>query len=77
MPPTLTLDQLTPGQRATVTKVGGSGPTRRRILDMGITRGISVEMIKAAPLGDPIEYLVRDYHLSLRKGEARCIEIER
>lgn len=70
-----TLDQLGPGQRATVTKVGGSGAVRRRILDMGITRGVEIEMIKAAPLGDPIDYLVRDYHLSLRKEEARQIEI--
>lgn len=76
MTATLTLDQLSPGQRATVTNVGGDGPIRRRILDMGITRGIEIEMIKAAPLGDPIEYLVRDYHLSLRKEEARHIEVQ-
>jgi ferrous iron transport protein A len=76
MTTSLTLDQLTPGQRATVTRVGGGGPVRRRILDMGITRGIEIEMIKAAPLGDPIDYLVRDYHLSLRREEARQIEVE-
>lgn len=71
-----TLDQLPPGQRATVTKVGGAGSVRRRIMDMGITCGIEVEMIRTAPLGDPIDYLVRNYHLSLRKEEARFIEIQ-
>jgi ferrous iron transport protein A len=71
-----TLDQLTPGQSATVKKVGGEGPVRRRLMDMGIVRGIEITMIKASPLGDPIEYELRDYHLSLRKMEARSIEVE-
>jgi ferrous iron transport protein A len=71
-----TLDQLDEGQRATVTAINGDGPVRRRIMDMGITRGVEVEKVKAAPMGDPIEYRVRGYHLSLRRTEAQMIEIE-
>lgn len=71
-----TLDQLTPGQAATVRKVGGEGAIRRRMLDMGLTTGAGIEMVKASPLGDPIEYKVRGYYLSLRKSEAQLIEIE-
>ncbi len=71
-----TLDQLIPGQVATVMKVGGNGPVRRRILEMGVTKGASIEMMKAAPLGDPVEYKVRGYNLSMRKTEARMIEVE-
>jgi Fe2+ transport system protein FeoA len=76
MPTPITLDQLTRGQTATVKKVGGKGSIRRRLLDMGVTSGVAVEMVKASPLGDPIEYKVRGYHLSLRTSEARLIEIE-
>jgi len=71
-----TLDQLGPGQTATVKKIGGERPLRRRIMDMGVTRGAEIAMIRAAPMGDPIEYLVRGYHLSLRRSEAQLIEIE-
>ena len=76
MPKPNTLDQLTRGQKATVKKVGGEGPVRRRLMDMGVTNGVNVEMVKASPLGDPIEYKVRGYHLSLRLSEARLIEVE-
>ncbi len=76
MPKSRTLDQLGPGQTGTVTKIGGERPLRRRIMDMGITHGVQIAMIKAAPMGDPIEYLVRGYHLSLRRSEARLIEVE-
>ena len=76
MPKSLTLNQLTPGQRARVKKVRGKGPVRRRIMDMGVTSGVEIEMIKASPLGDPIEYEVRGYHLSLRKSEAQAIDVE-
>ena len=72
----LTLDQLAPGQRARVKKVGGQGAVRRRLMDMGMVSGVEVELLKAAPLGDPLEYLLRGYHLSLRKAEAQAIEIE-
>jgi ferrous iron transport protein A len=71
-----TLDQLTPGQKAKVTKVGGMGAVRRRLMDMGLVSGVEVELLKAAPLGDPLEYRLRGYHLSLRKAEAQAIEIE-
>ncbi|MBL8156291.1 MAG: ferrous iron transport protein A [Anaerolineae bacterium] len=70
-----TLDELRPGEKAVVHKVGGAGELRRRLMDMGITRGIEIEVLKAAPLGDPVEYRVRGYHLSLRKSEAHLIEI--
>lgn len=76
MPATTTLDQLTPGQAATIRKIGGEGPVRRRMLDMGLTSGVGIEMIKASPLGDPIEYRVRGYYLSLRKSEAQMIEVD-
>ena len=72
---TATLDQLTAGQTARVAKIGGTGPIRRRILDMGVTRGVEITMVKASPLGDPVDYLVRGYHLSLRKAEARLIDV--
>lgn len=72
----VTLDQLTTGQSAIVRKIGGEGAVRRRLMDMGISRGIEIEMLKAAPMGDPVEYLVRGYHLSLRRSEAALVEIE-
>lgn len=71
-----TLDRLMPGQTARVRRVGSAGALRRRLLDMGLVRGAEIEMLKRAPLGDPIEYRVRGYHLSLRQTEARMIEIE-
>jgi ferrous iron transport protein A len=70
-----TLDQLTPGQSAKVKKVGGKGAVRRRLMDMGITSGVQISVVKASPLGDPVDYLVRGYHLSLRKTEAQMIEV--
>ncbi|HLA42379.1 MAG TPA: FeoA family protein [Aggregatilineales bacterium] len=72
----VTLDQLNPGQSAIIRKVSAEKILRRRLLDMGLTRGIKVELLKAAPMGDPLEYRIRDYHLSLRKSEARNIEVE-
>lgn len=71
-----TLDQLVPGQKAKVRKVGGTGAVRRRLMDMGLTSGVEIELLKAAPLGDPLEYRLRGFHLSLRKAEAREIQIE-
>jgi ferrous iron transport protein A len=70
-----TLDQLRPGQKAVVRKVGGQGAVRRRLMDMGVVNGVEIELVKAAPLGDPLEFRLRGYHLSLRKAEARQIEI--
>jgi DtxR family Mn-dependent transcriptional regulator len=70
-----TLDHLAPGQAAKVKKVGGKGAVRRRLMDMGITRGVEIAAVKASPLGDPVEYRLRGYSLSLRKAEAQMIEI--
>lgn len=71
-----TLDQLLPGQRATIKKVGGRGAFRRRVMDMGLVSGAEIEMVKVAPLGDPIEFKLKGYHLSLRRAEARVILVE-
>ena len=71
-----TLDQLLPGQRAIIQRIGGKGAFRRRVMDMGLVSGVEIEMIKAAPLGDPIEYRLKGYHLSLRRAEARVIVVE-
>lgn len=73
----MTLDQVTPGMSVRVLKVGSKGPFRRRIMDMGITPGVEVSVIKVAPLGDPMEVNVRGYSLSLRKDETREINVER
>jgi Fe2+ transport system protein FeoA len=73
--PTTTLDQLTPGQSAKIKKIMGKGAIRRRLLDMGLTNGTDITVIKTSPLGDPVEYLVRGYHLSLRKAEAEMIVV--
>ena len=76
MLPIHALDELTPGQHAVVKRVGGNGALRRRLMDMGLIHGVDVEMLKAAPLADPVEYKLRGYHLSLRKSEAHLIEVE-
>lgn len=70
-----TLDQLDPGQSAKVKKIGGEGSIRRRLMDMGITSGVQIDVVKPSPLGDPVEYRVRGYYLSLRKSEAQLIEV--
>ena len=64
------------GQTVIVTKLSGAGPVKRRIMDMGITKGVTVFVRKVAPLGDPIEVTVRGYELSLRKADAEMIEVE-
>lgn len=71
------LKNIEPGQRARVLKLHGDGAVRRRLMDMGITRGVEVCVRKVAPLGDPIEITVRGYELSLRKADAQQIEVER
>lgn len=71
----LTLKDLKPGQEGTVVSIGEKGPMRRRIMDMGVTPGTSIKVIKVAPLGDPIEVNIRGYELSLRKNEAENIRI--
>lgn len=64
------------GQQATIVRVGGAKATRRRFLDMGLTTGESITIKAVAPLGDPIELIVKGYHLSLRKHEANEIFVE-
>ena len=64
------------GSRAKVVKIHGEGAVKRRIMDMGITKGVEIYVRKVAPLGDPIEITVRGYELSLRKADAESIEVE-
>ena len=71
-----TLKGLKPGSTARVIKINGQGAVKRRIMEMGITKGVEIFVRKAAPLGDPIEITVRGYELSLRKADAEIIEIE-
>ncbi len=71
-----TLRQVKIGESARVVKLNGEGAVKRRIMDMGITRGTEVYVRKVAPLGDPIEVTVRGYELSLRKADAEMIEVE-
>ncbi len=71
-----TLKSAKIGQTVKVIKLHGEGPVRRRIMDMGITKGVEIYIRKVAPLGDPIEITVRGYELSLRKADAEMIEIE-
>lgn len=70
-----TLKDAKIGETVSVVKLHGEGPVKRRIMDMGITRGIEIYVRKVAPLGDPIEVSVRGYELSLRKADAEMIEI--
>lgn len=71
-----TLRQVKIGETAKVKKLHGEGAVKRRIMDMGITKGVDVKVRKVAPLGDPIEVTVRGYELSLRKADAEMIEVE-
>ena len=71
-----TLKEAKVGDTVTVVKLHGEGAIKRRIMDMGITRGVSVNVRKVAPLGDPIEVTVRGYELSLRKADAEMIVVE-
>ena len=71
-----TLKNAAVGATVKVKKLTGDGPVKRRIMDMGITKGVEVYVRKVAPLGDPVEVTVRGYELSLRKADAEMIEIE-
>ena len=71
-----TLKQAKIGETVKVVKLHGEGAVKRRIMDMGITRGVEVYIRKVAPLGDPVEVNVRGYELSLRKADAEMIEVE-
>ena len=71
-----TLKELKVGDTARVVKLYGDGAVKRRIMDMGLTKGVDVQIRKVAPLGDPIEVTVRGYELSIRKADAEIIEVE-
>ena len=71
-----TLKEIKIGKSAKVIKVHGEGALKRRIMDMGITKGVEISVRKVAPLGDPLEITVRGYELSLRKADAEMIEVE-
>ena len=71
----MTLTNLPPGQDARVTAINGKNAVTRRLMEMGVIPGVSVQMIKTAPFGDPIEIRVRGYSLAMRKNEADSIEV--
>ena len=71
-----TLKEIKVGQSAIIKKIHGDGALKRRIMDMGITKGVEVYIRKVAPLGDPVEIPVRGYELSIRKADAELIEVE-
>ena len=72
-----TLKDVKVGETVRITRINGAEPTKRRIMDMGLTKGTEVFVRKVAPLGDPVELTVRGYELSVRKAEAEIIEVER
>lgn len=72
----MTLKEARVGSTVTVTKLTGTGAVKRRIMDMGITKGVEIHIRKVAPLGDPIEVTVRGYELSLRKEDAAMIQVQ-
>ena len=77
-PQPTSLNHLTPGERGTVETIAASSPSlRRRLLEMGLTRGTTIELIRVAPMGDPIEIAVRGYRLSLRREEASSIFVKK
>ena len=71
-----TLRQAKVGQTVTVKRLHGEGAIKRRFMDMGLTKGVTVQLRKVAPLGDPMEFSVRGYELSLRKTDAELVEID-
>lgn len=75
MSESIQLHLLKPGQKATITRIGGTSALRRRFIEMGIVKGETILLERNAPLGDPIEYFIKGYHLALRKEEAALIEV--
>ena len=71
-----TLKEVACGQTVTVKKLTGEGPVKRRIMDMGITKGSELYIRKVAPLGDPVEITVRGYELTVRKDDAQCVQVK-
>jgi len=74
---TTTLADLKPGEKAKILRVGGATAANKRLMEMGLTRGATLAVVRVAPLGDPVEVQVRGYNLSLRKAEAKAVEVER
>ena len=72
----MTLRDVKIGETCTVKRIHGEGALKRRIMDMGITKGVEIYVRKVAPLGDPVEITVRDYELSIRKNDAELIDVE-
>lgn len=72
----MTLKEVKVGSTCKVRRINGEGALKRRIMDMGITKGVEIYVRKVAPLGDPVEITVRNYELSLRKADAELIEVE-
>lgn len=72
----MTLKDVKTEQTVTVQKINGSGAVKRRIMDMGITKGVEIYVRKVAPLGDPVEITVRGYELSVRKADAEMVEVQ-
>ena len=72
----MTLKDAAVGQTVKVVRLTGTGPVRRRIMDMGITKGQTIYVRRVAPLGDPLEITVRGYELSVRKADAQMVEVE-
>ena len=70
-----TLKQTKCGETVTVTRLGGEGALKRRIMDMGITKGVEIEIKKIAPLGDPIDIMLRGYELCIRKSDMKSIDV--
>jgi Fe2+ transport system protein FeoA len=73
---TVLLSSLIPGQQAAIVRVGGHPHLRRRLLEMGLVRGETISVERVAPLGDPIEFIIKGYHLSLRRSDAANIEVQ-
>lgn len=71
-----TLKVVKPGEHVRVVRINGEGPLKRRIMEMGVTKGVEIHVRKVAPLGDPVEVSIRGYELSLRKDDAEMIEVE-
>jgi len=70
------LNEVKPKTKCKIIRVSGSGEIHRRLLDMGCVKGTDIEVVKVAPLGDPIDIIIKGYHLSIRKDEAKDIEVE-
>jgi Fe2+ transport system protein FeoA len=70
------LKDMYPAEKGKIIRVSGDDPTRRRIMDMGIVKGTEIEVVRSAPLGDPVEFLLKGYNLTLRRNEAENVFVE-